>query len=281
MKGANNTADHPPQYCPPTIPCQITRLGQIKNTCDRPQGTYEPIVCPGGSFCPPGGKQQIICPSGHYCPIGSTEPTPCARVAICPAQSQRQIDISGLVAMLIIDLMIVLYFVWSYLHSRRSQSPRQSKADWPLPNLDVKRRSLWTSSPLKRLSRRASRDSFVELQDVVRTDEEGFVVDSSDSEFREFIEPLTACVHGNNATLSLDFQGIGYKLKGQEKAIITDITGTLKSGSLWGVMGASGSGKCTSISCHSSDDANTHSDLGQRATREVETYFWYHPRQWY
>lgn len=74
--GPNSNATFPPQYCPPSSACQISRLSG--SVCDA-QGILEPVVCKYGHFCDrkDNGRVQTICPAGHFCPTGSFEPRPC------------------------------------------------------------------------------------------------------------------------------------------------------------------------------------------------------------
>jgi hypothetical protein len=57
----NSNATAPPQYCPPSQECQALRASQ--QTCLQ-QGLLEPIVCPAGYYCPPGGKEHLECKKG-------------------------------------------------------------------------------------------------------------------------------------------------------------------------------------------------------------------------
>ncbi|KAF4547587.1 ABC transporter-like protein 2 [Elsinoe fawcettii] len=99
----NSTDRLPPQYCPPTEACQVSRdHGQI---C-APQGFLEPQLCDQGSYCPPGGKQQVQCPSNHYCPYGTVEPIRCNPGSHCPAGSSKQTPLLPLGMTIVVDIIL-------------------------------------------------------------------------------------------------------------------------------------------------------------------------------
>lgn len=105
-----------PQICPPTIPCQLERLGS--SYCEA-QGVFEPIMCLPGYFCP-NFTTMVPCPAGSYCMRGSYEPKPCPLLATCPAGSANKKDYTGLAIMLCLDAALVL----AYLTVRFCYEPR-------------------------------------------------------------------------------------------------------------------------------------------------------------
>lgn len=59
-----------------------------------------------------------------------------------------------------------------------------------------------------------------------------------------FVQSLSKCLGATKFGLSFDFQDLGFKAPSNGKVILSDVSGTIHAGSLWGVMGASGAGKC-------------------------------------
>ena len=123
--GPNNTAAHPPSYCPPTPECQIQRLA--RSICE-PQGIYEPTVCEEGYYCPPGGKEKISCPSGSYCPRGSYAPIDCGAASICPAGSAKRVDMIGVAMVIVLDAILISATIglayWKRRREGRASSAR-------------------------------------------------------------------------------------------------------------------------------------------------------------
>lgn len=240
LQGPNNTVDNPPQYCLPTIGCQVTRLQQVSKTCQVPQGIYEPIVCDPGHYCPSGGKSKIRCPSRHFCPMGSYEPIQCSYGAICPSGSQREINTMGLATMIAIDFLLLIFIsgptLWnSYRFRRRKARTTHLAGEEP---------SCRGSSELAQEAPEVADIPLCDVSiggriDTTYQDEEVIAV-----EFRLFIESLARCVGTRELGLSFAFEDLGLKLANGKKEILAGVTGFIKSGSMWGVMGASGAGKC-------------------------------------
>ncbi|PNS18166.1 ABC transporter G family member [Sphaceloma murrayae] len=120
----NSTGQMPPQYCPPTEACQVSRdHGQL---C-APQGFLEPQLCNKGFYCPARGKQQIQCPPGHFCPYGTLDPVKCDLGAYCPTGSIRQIPVLPLGITVVIDcilLSVVLAGLFLVKYTRRKSRAR-------------------------------------------------------------------------------------------------------------------------------------------------------------
>jgi len=93
-----------PSICPPTIPCQLDRLGS--SFC-YPQGITEPWPCPPGSYCPD-EKTLLPCPQGFYCPRLCSVPRPCAAAASCPPGSSKTLDYTGVIIAFCLDVLLAL-----------------------------------------------------------------------------------------------------------------------------------------------------------------------------
>lgn len=58
-----------------------------------------------------------------------------------------------------------------------------------------------------------------------------------------FVQSLSKCLGATKFGLSFEFRDLGFKAP-TGKVILSQVSGTINAGSLWGVMGASGAGKC-------------------------------------
>ena len=125
--GPNNTEENPPQYCAPTPNCLLRRLQLAYNTCDEPQGIYEPIVCVAGYYCPLGGKEQIVCPKDHYCPLGSVKPLKCSLLSVCPKGSVRELHTVGFLCCGLLDIFLFCLWLWPFI--RKRLSPKRAKEE--------------------------------------------------------------------------------------------------------------------------------------------------------
>jgi ABC-type multidrug transport system fused ATPase/permease subunit len=59
-----------------------------------------------------------------------------------------------------------------------------------------------------------------------------------------FVESLSKCLGNSNFGLSFEFEDLRFQPKKSPKPILSEVSGRINAGSLWGVMGASGAGKC-------------------------------------
>jgi ABC-type multidrug transport system fused ATPase/permease subunit len=69
----------------------------------------------------------------------------------------------------------------------------------------------------------------------------------AESDMAHFVESISKCMSGTRFGLSFEFEDLKYQTRREGKVILSGITGRMDSGTLWGVMGASGAGK--SVSC--------------------------------
>ena len=93
-----------PVICPPTPECEEMRWNH--QACAA-QGWFEPVVCPGGSYCP-NPRNRTICPAGHFCVKGSTFPRPCPALSLCPPGTTVFWYYGGMIYAFVVDLVVVL-----------------------------------------------------------------------------------------------------------------------------------------------------------------------------
>ena len=67
---------------------------------------------------------------------------------------------------------------------------------------------------------------------------------NASSELQAFVESMRKAIMGSNFGLSFDFSQLGFFPKGAQRPVLQDISGSIKAGTLVGVMGGSGAGKC-------------------------------------
>lgn len=96
-----------PVACPPTTTCESSRLAG--RTC-LPQGTFEPMACPAGFYCPD-FKTVTVCPSGSFCPTGTWTPLKCQFLSACPAGSVAERHYGLLVLVVVVDILMLLLYV--------------------------------------------------------------------------------------------------------------------------------------------------------------------------
>lgn len=225
--GPNNSFQNPPQYCPPTTECQITRLQTLHNSCSMPQGIYEPVACAPGFFCPARGSKQLPCPSHHYCPLGSFRPWPCSSISVCPSGSSRQLPLIGVFLLVIVDLILLIGTVRS--RSKRQWSSWSKRQYMPFVRYRKKRHQM--SSTVARQ----------ELEPLPEVTDEKFL------HLQQFVKSLQSCLGLNDVGLEIDFHDLGFQIGDEKKTILNGVSGNVKPGSLLGIMGPSGAGKCSYI----------------------------------
>ncbi|PMD65031.1 P-loop containing nucleoside triphosphate hydrolase protein [Hyaloscypha bicolor E] len=72
-----------------------------------------------------------------------------------------------------------------------------------------------------------------------------------------FVQSLSKCLGATKFGLSFEFQDLGFKPPKSAKPILSDVSGAINAGSLWGVMGASGAGKSTFVNVLMGKTAHT------------------------
>ncbi|KIV95082.1 hypothetical protein, variant 1 [Exophiala mesophila] len=217
----HSNATNPPQYCPPTEQCLLVR--STKGTC-RPQGTYEPRVCPPGHYCPFGGKQLIRCPRGTFCPMGSFEPTQCGPASMCPAGSRRQVVMLPVYITAAIDFLLIVVAVGFFFFSKRFMGKKILPKQKPTPV----EKDLEDTGPPRLLS----------IQPI-----EPHEIEES-PEIQRLMQSFRNCIGTDNVGLAFDFDNLSFEPKPGKK-ILDGISGSMRSGSFWAVMGGSGAGKST------------------------------------
>ena len=275
MTGANNTETLLPTYCPPFPQAQIARLA---GAATPPMGPYEPAICAQGSYCPPPGDRQILCPAGSYCPRGAYQPLKCSFSAVCPAGSSVDRPVSPLVALVLLDLCIVLAtFATKSIWERRKSSPRKRhKVKYLGHGLPFSTRgsrskhyhNLSESNSNEnvhlesRISgvRRANTGFLAAMDNDYSFEEEdgGLILDvKSDPDIQQFVQSLSRSTVASSFGLSFEFEDLVFKPKRSKKPILSGVSGEIKSGTLLGVMGASGAGKSTFINVLMGSQAHT------------------------
>jgi hypothetical protein len=264
--GPNNTAQHPPQYCPPTLDCLATRL--TGGVCKYAQGIYEPVICQSGFYCPE-GKAKIRCPQGSYCHQGSIAPKLCGIGSRCPAGSERDMSVLPLGIVIIVDFVLITLTVIDKLYDRYKRKHK---------NTTISRKS-FLKKGVKKSGGRFRQNRYQEIDDSANgfadrdlemeprignlrrrptgfeelgAMEADFVLQKQllqeggeqKSDLLLFVQSLSKCLGATKFGLSFEFQDLGFKAPKSGKVILSDVSGTIHAGSLWGVMGASGAGKC-------------------------------------
>ncbi|PLB41743.1 P-loop containing nucleoside triphosphate hydrolase protein [Aspergillus candidus] len=216
----NNTANHPPQLCPPTPECLLNKLQMEHNVCPSSQGIYEPSACQAGHYCPPGGREQIRCPAGHYCPLGARRPVQCLALSYCPEGSGREVPFLGILCCALIDLALVILTVWPRLRKRVSRRPWREKSDARVETgLEMQSAGLLSGAYLCGL------------------EGDGTDCDDADDQYDE----------RSSAGLQIEFRDVIVRNPQTGGTILDGVSGVAAQASLLGVLGPSGSGKTTLV----------------------------------
>lgn len=164
------------------------------------------------------------CPAGHYCPLGSFEPWPCDAVSVCPFNSSRHFSLAGIVSLALLDLLTLVV----------TAQPRMKRL-W-----SAWRRSRTLASvhdrelPIEKVPGNVNQ----EMEELQITNEEITLP------LHQFVKSLQRCIQLSDIGLEIGFDQLGFQLQPDGRSILKGVSGIVKPGSLLGVMGASGAGKC-------------------------------------
>ncbi|KAF1952088.1 hypothetical protein CC80DRAFT_423394 [Byssothecium circinans] len=215
----------------------------MKGTCP-PQGVLEPVVCEAGHYCPPGGKEKIPCAKGTFCPVGSYQPWKCSFGAICSAKSERQIVTVPFGVMLAFDIVLgIIIAVGFAISARRKKRTRDYSTilDQKDPDED----------DIELIAKRGGAMTPM-LEDHDDLD--------SNPDFKVFMHYIGRLIKTKEVGLSFEFTGLEFEPQ-RGKKILQGVNGSIKSGSMWAVMGGSGAGKSTFFNVLMGKTRNTGGEI--------------------
>lgn len=122
LYNASDPATYPVQ-CAPTDSCTLDRLAT--EFCSK-QGTYEPVLCKKGHYCPT-PLEQIECPEDHICPLGQYEPIKCPAMTSCPKGSDKKFEWSSMIAIIIGDAATLILYYGALRYRARQQKVQKDR----------------------------------------------------------------------------------------------------------------------------------------------------------
>ncbi|TGO15858.1 hypothetical protein BTUL_0035g00640 [Botrytis tulipae] len=276
----NNTLTNLPEYCPPTPLCQILRFSG--GACIPTMGTYEPSLCPAGYFCPEPGKLQNPCPAGSYCRAGSALPTKCAISSRCPEKSVRDMNLVPVAILIVVDVVMLMGALGITLKRKfsnrvrnHSKEKRSNRKTYTKPGMFRGREYSQIHDEQLQAAREQSDIALEErimnlqrrptgFEELGNLDEE-FLYDGQNvgeeqvmnTDLQLFVQSLSRCFGGSKFGLSFEFEDLKFHPPKAPKPILSQVSGLIDAGSLWGVMGASGAGKSTFVNVLMGKTKNT------------------------
>ena len=254
-----------PQYCYAIEACAKRRLaGGVcqwpdENSVTVAQGLFEPVVCTPGYYCPVGAKEQTKCPSGSYCPPGSEKAIACGGGSRCPEGSQNEIVLIPLALLIVLDVLLILSFILLQIRARRRPARKVSRLNFrrqsPLKDLKEKKagyesldddvEGIALESIIRPLKRVPTGFQAALDQQYLQGNENPVGLDiESNMELRHFVDSMRKAIQGSVFGITFDFRNLSYQPRGPSKPILSQVSGSIGSGSLVGIMGGSGAGKC-------------------------------------
>ncbi len=204
---------------------------------------------------------------GYFCPHGSIQQTKCSIGSWCPAQSVRDTNFLPLVMLLLLDMLLIAGALIAKIRGRNQKNSQGSKGmrekmPWAKPaprfvsrgqayrQLDDEQYPGFTDNDfqmepnIRMLSRRLTGFLELGLQEAEFVNELYNTDAEKKTDLHLFVHSLSKCLGATKFGLSFEFQDLGFKPPKSTKPILSNVSGTINAGSLWGVMGASGAGKC-------------------------------------
>lgn len=222
-------------------------------------GPFEPAVCTQGYYCPKNSKQQLKCPAGYFCPPGSEAAIRCGVGSHCPEGSVNEIVYTPFALLLVIDVVLLAIFLIFRPHKKRNcgfrslipflpkQMRRKEFAERKsgYKSLDDDAEALPLESVWQPMKRQPTGFQAVLDQQYLedRTGKQRIDIESN-TELRHFVDSMKKAIQGSTFGLAIDFEDLKFHPKSSLKPILSQVSGNIKSGSLVGVMGGSGAGKC-------------------------------------
>ena len=227
-------------------------------------------MCTPGYYCPMNATDQIICPAGSYCPPGSEQPIKCTAGSSCPKGSMNEPILLPFALLIVVDVLLIVLLLFLGFRARRALSRKGHQSSLPKRNKTkvfpgFKERTAGyksleddaemlpleaTIAPFRRAPTgfQAAYDAAYEAQYMSdNVAKQGIDIDST-VELRRFVDSMKKAVQVSSFGLSFAFSQLSFHPKGSTKPILSQISGSIPSGSLTGVMGGSGAGKCRSFS---------------------------------
>lgn len=182
-------------------------------------------MCPARFYCPVGGRERIECPSRHFCPLGTTEPIRCMPLSVCPNGSLREFHLLGFLILIIADVILIALSLFF--------------------NIPVKWRSALKQTLVKIRLKEKKRYQFDSISDPAAI---ATVIDNQSPDHSPETVDFSSSMRQNSSfsTLGIDigFRDLEFLPKNQETPIFQGITGMVPKGTLLGILGPSGAGKC-------------------------------------
>ena len=79
------------------------------------------------------------------------------------------------------------------------------------------------------------------------SDNESYKDKKVEPEIHRFVQSLSNCTRVRRFGLSFGFESLKFQPNASAKPILSEVSGHINSGTLWGIMGASGAGKSTFV----------------------------------
>lgn len=183
---------------------------------------------------------------------------------MCPKGTYIDRTLLPLVLLILIDLLLVtlVYFGKIFSGKRKRKLTQSRRRSWTGGVQFLKRKLTFNQSPhfhslpgddIQLESRisgvRRMPTGFLATMDneyAFEGDEDQFSKDEkSDPDIQQFVKSLSRCTLASHFGLSFEFGNLSFQPRKSSKPVLSEVSGHIRSGTLWGVMGASGAGKST------------------------------------
>ena len=177
----------------------------------------------------------------------------------CPEGSQNEAILVPFAVLLILDAIMIAILVFLLLRANwvKSKKGPRHLLGRPLRLSDIRERkagyetlddpeAIALEPNLRPIRREPTGFQAALDQQYLEDSNDGGLDHDGNIELKQFVASMSKAIQGSSFGLAIDYHQLSFHPRGSSKPILSEVSGNISGGSLVGVMGGSGAGKCES-----------------------------------